>query len=83
MSVAYYWIKDKKIYGKIEEKIPYLLDENKKTWIRDNEAIVMDRIMGYDDTEPAGSPYRIGNTDMMDCIERIPDEEIKDYMKNI
>jgi hypothetical protein len=71
---VYYWINDLKIIGKRENHVPYLYDKE-KGWLVDNKHILMDRLMGYDVTEPEGYPYGIGNTDMLSRIEGISEEE--------
>ena len=44
-------------------------------WEQDNNNEIMDRLMGYDPSEPPGSPYGIGNTSIMDEIEEISYEQ--------
>ena len=44
-------------------------------WEEDNNNEIMDRLMGYDPSEPPGSPYGIGNTSIMDEIEEISYEQ--------
>ena len=41
----------------------------------DHDNILMDRIMGYDESEASGSPYKIGNDSMMDLVEQISEKE--------
>lgn len=38
----------------------------------------MDRLVGFDESEPADSPYRIGNMSVMDEIEMISPETAKE-----
>lgn len=66
----YYWINDLKRLGKLEQFIPYLYDKE-NGWVNDNNHILMDRLWGYDATEPKDSPYAMGNTDMLNRIEGI------------
>lgn len=73
-STAYYLIKDLNKVGKLENFIPYIYDNG---WIIDSKNILMDRIMGYDEYEPEDSPYKIGNTSMLDKVEVITEEEAK------
>ena len=47
-------------------------------WAADRENAVMDRLMGYDPSEPADSPYATGNTSIMDEIEEITEERAKE-----
>ena len=70
----YYLINDLNIIGKNEDFVPYLYDKC-KWWIVDKDNILMDRLMGYDESEALGSPYRIGNTDMMSRVNKITEDE--------
>lgn len=74
MGTVYYYISDLNKVGKEEEFIPYIYDKE-KGWGVDESNILMDRIIGCDDTEPEDSPYRIGSSDMMDRISEITEEE--------
>ena len=58
----------------MEEFIPYIYDKI-RGWVVDQSNILMDRILGYDDTEPEDSTYRIGNLDRLDRITEITEEE--------
>lgn len=40
-------------------------------WHKDTESIVWGKLIGYDPSEPADSPYAIGSTSVMDEIEEI------------
>ena len=44
-------------------------------WHKDTENIVNDKLIGYNPSEPGDSPYAIGNTSVMDEIEKISYEE--------
>lgn len=79
MSATYYRIKDLDRVGKEEDCIPYLY-EPEKGWVVDKDNILMDRIIGYDEFEPAQSPYKIGNSDMMDRVEEISQEEAENLI---
>lgn len=52
----------------------YIYD-TEKGWIPDDKNILMDRIIGYDATEPSDSPYGIGNTDILSCVDEITEDE--------
>ena len=54
----YYLIFDN-LLGKKEDGKYYLYGEN--GWERDDNSVIMDHLMGYDPSEPPGSPYGIGN----------------------
>lgn len=71
---TYYYISDLNKVGKEEEFIPYIYDKI-RGWVVDQSNILMDRILGYDDTEPEDSTYRIGNLDRLDRIIEITEEE--------
>lgn len=73
-SDCYYEIKDLGLIGKIEGNLPYIYDPE-QGWISDKESLLLDRIMGYDPSEPDVSPYRIGNLDIMEQVGKISREE--------
>ena len=74
MNTVYYRIKDLNMVGKEEDYVPYLYKSG-KGWIVDHDNILMDRIMGDDESEASGSPYKIGNDSMMDLVEQISEKE--------
>ena len=80
MSVTYYRINDLNLLGKEEDFIPYLY-KPEKGWTVDNDNILMDRLMGYDKSEPDNSPYGIGNLSMMERVEEITEEEANKIME--
>lgn len=82
MGVTYYRIKDLKLLGKEEDCIPYLYNQS-EGWVVDNHNILMDRIMGYDESEPDDSPYKIGNTSIMDLVEEISENEAQKFIENL
>lgn len=82
MSVTYYRIKDLNLLGKEEDYIPYLYKPG-KGWVVDNDNVLMDRIMGYDDSEPANSPYKIGNSSTMDLVEEISEKSAEKFITNL
>ena len=71
---SYYEIIDLDMVGKLEGNLPYIYDPE-QGWIIDNKLILMDRLMGYDASEPKGSPYKLGNLDMLDRVRKISREE--------
>jgi hypothetical protein len=81
MDVTYYYIKDLNSLGKIEEHIPFLY-ETEKGWVLDDRHILMDRIMGYDESEPSDFPYKIGNLYIMDFLKEISAEEAENFIKS-
>ena len=44
-------------------------------WVQDEWSIISDYLMGYDPSEPPGSPYGMGSLSIMDEIDVIPKEE--------
>lgn len=74
MSVTYYRINDLDLLGKEEDFVPYLFKPG-KGWVVDNDNILMDRVMGFDDSEPDNSPYKIGNSSTMDLVKEISQKE--------
>ncbi len=40
----------------------------------------MERIMGYDASEPADSPYKIGNLDMLKRVRKIGRDEAEEHI---
>lgn len=71
-KTAYYLIW-KHLVGKKEDEMFYLFKNGE--WIPDKENVIMDHLMGYDPTEPPGSPYAMYNMSIMDEIEDISYEE--------
>lgn len=82
MSVTYYRINDLDLLGKEEDYVPYLYKPG-KGWVVDNNNILMDRIMGYDKSEPDDSPYGIGNLSMMERVQEISQKEAEKIIKNL
>ena len=76
-KTRYFLINGRRL-GKKEHGNYFLYKEGE--WHLDTECAVMDRLLGYDPSEPPGSPYRIGNTSIMDEIEGITYEKAKEYM---
>jgi hypothetical protein len=68
-----YYLIWKHLVGKKEDEMFYLFKNGE--WIPDKENVIMDHLMGYDPTEPPGSPYAIYNMSIMDEIEDISYEE--------
>nr|WP_314460710.1 hypothetical protein [uncultured Clostridium sp.] len=82
MSVTYYRIKDLNLLGKEEDCTSYLFKPD-KGWIVDNDHILMDRLMGYDESEPDDSPYKIGNTSILDLLEELSENEAQKFIENL
>ena len=71
-ETKYYLIWDS-IVGKCEEGIDYIFKNGE--WYLDNENIIFDRLIGYDPTEPPGSPYAYGNGSVLAEMTKIPFEK--------
>uniref|UniRef100_UPI0006D0954F hypothetical protein n=1 Tax=Clostridium sp. NkU-1 TaxID=1095009 RepID=UPI0006D0954F len=82
MSVTYYRIKDLNLLGKEEDYVPYLYKPG-KGWAVDNDSILMDRVMGFDDSEPTNSPYKMGNSDILNLVEEISQKEADKIIANL
>lgn len=65
--MTFYYLKDIKKYAKLENYIPYILEENE--WVVDNNNLLMDRLFGYDGEV-------LGATDMLECVTKISEEEV-------
>ncbi|HWR18726.1 MAG TPA: hypothetical protein VN608_03825 [Clostridia bacterium] len=65
--MSYYLVKDLNVVGKIEGSVSYLHDPS-KGWVVDNDAILMDRIMGYDGES-------IGCMSMLERVDEISEQE--------
>jgi hypothetical protein len=72
-SVTYYLVRGKTV-AKKDNGTAYLYELG-AGWVRDTGHIVSDRLIGYDPYEPSDSPYKIGNTSIMDEIEVITEGE--------
>lgn len=82
MGADYYHILDLDIVAKEDGFIPYVYQPG-KGWVVDRGHVLMDRLMGYDGTEPEGSPYRLGNTAMMEAVEAISEKEAMELIAGL
>ncbi len=57
-----------------DNRVCYIYNKD-SGWIVDNNHVLMDRLMGYDETEEPGSPYKLGNMDMLIRIDKITKDE--------
>ena len=75
MKKTYYLIKER-ILGKREEdeEIRDYLFLN-GAWMPDYRMKIFSYLMGFDPSEPEDSPYAVGNSDIMDEIEEISEEQ--------
>ena len=71
--LIYGWLVGKRErFGKYETK-EWLFRDGR--WVPDTEFEIMDHLMGYDPSEPPGSPYAIGSTDVLMEMDEISEEE--------
>ena len=66
-KICYYLIKGRFV-GKREGYKVFIFDDG---WKSNTECLIMDHLMGFDPSEPPDSPYRIGNTCVLEEIEEI------------
>lgn len=67
-DVQYYLIWDR-IVGKRDAGEDYIFRHGQ--WEPDKDWLIMDRLVGYDPSEPPDSPYGIGNGSVMAEMEEI------------
>ncbi|MBR4456946.1 MAG: hypothetical protein IKS32_12145 [Solobacterium sp.] len=80
-SKTVYCLIRKRIPGKIVHGNHYVYENG--DWKPDNEHIIADCIYGYDASEEPDSPYGFGNTDIMDELEYITEEEANEVIRRI
>ena len=74
-KTTYYLIWDS-VVGKQEEGRYYIFRNGQ--WEPDTDSIIRDRLVGYDPSEPPGSPYGFGNGSVMAEMDEISyDEALK------
>ena len=76
-NIKYYLILKCQV-GKEEDGKYYLFKNGK--WERDIEHVILDRLFGFDPSEPPGSPYGYGCTSIMEEIEEISYEKALELM---
>ncbi len=76
-NTTYYLILNRQL-GKEEDGKYYLFEDG--TWVPDSKCTSMDRLMGFDPNEPKGSPYAMGNMDIMDTIEVITEHQARELI---
>ena len=72
MKDTVYYLIFEMVVGKKEDGRYFLFSNGE--WIPDSGSVIMDHLIGYDPSEPEGSPYRIGNLSIMNEIEEISSE---------
>lgn len=78
-NTTYYLILNKQL-GKEEDGKYYLYTNG--SWIPDTKSTILGRLMGFDLSEPADSPYAMGNMDIMDTIELITEQQAREFINN-
>ena len=73
-TTTYYLIRNRTL-GKREDGSYYLFKDGH--WEPDTKNTIMDLLIGFDPSEPEGSPYRTGNLDIMDEIKELTLNEAK------
>ena len=69
--LRYYLMNDRGIIAKGISFENWIFDFESRKWVEDTKSIINDALMGYDPSEPEGSPYGIGSTSVMDEIKHI------------
>lgn len=78
MKATYYLIRDR-IVARRESNGDSVRDRIfvDGEWVDDSGHKIMDHLMGFDPSEPEGSPYRFGNTDVLMEMDEISEEDAK------
>ena len=77
-KTTYYLIWNR-VLGKRTGEGDFIYKDGK--WKPAKDSMIMDRLMGYDPTEPPESPYAMMNSSIMDEIEEISEEKVKEFLK--
>ena len=75
----YYYIKHLDIVGKGCDFHYQIFRDGR--WVRDEKSLIMDRLMGFDPSEPPDSPYGIGSLDVMDELAEISEGEAMEIIR--
>jgi len=78
-NTTYYLILNRQL-GKEEDGKYYLYTNG--SWVPDTKSTIFGRLMGFDPSEPADSPYAMGNIDIMDTIEPITEQQAIEFINN-
>ena len=77
----YYFINDLGIVAKSTDEGDFLFDTKHKKWVFDVNRKLLDRLIGFDSSEPDDSPYSFGNTEMLDRVEEISEDRALGIVK--
>ena len=72
MNCKFYLVENNRLFCVINNQTFELINNE---WSNSSNNEIMDRILGYDSSEPSDSPYAIGNTDIMSSIKELTLEE--------
>ena len=78
-NTTYYLILNKQL-GKEDDGKYYLYTNG--NWVPDTKSTILGRLMGFDPSEPADSPYAMGNMDIMDTIDPITEQQAREFINN-
>ncbi len=78
-NTTYYLILNRQL-GKEEDGKYYLYTNG--NWVPDTKSTILGRLMGFDPSEPADSPYAMGNIDIMDTIDVITEQQAREFINN-
>ena len=78
-NTTYYLILNRQL-GKEEDGKYYLYTNG--SWVPDTKSTILGRLMGFDPSEPADSPYAMGNMDIMDTIKPITEQQAIEFINN-
>jgi len=78
-NTTYYLILNRHL-GKEEDGKYYLYTNG--SWVPDTKSTILGRLMGFDPSEPAASPYAIGNMDIMDTINVITEQQAREFINS-
>ena len=76
-TTTYYLILNRQL-GKEEDGKYYLYTNG--SWVPDTKSTILGRLMGFDPSEPADSPYATGNMDIIDTIEPITEQQALQFI---
>ena len=76
-NTTYYLILNNHL-GKEEDGKYYLYTNG--SWVPDTKSTILGRLIGFDPSEPADSPYAMGNMDIMDTIKPITEHQAKEFI---
>ena len=76
-NTTYYLILNRHL-GKEEDGKYYLYTNG--NWVPDTKSTILGRLMGFNPSEPADSPYAMGNMDIMDTIEPITEQQALQFI---